>query len=198
MKGTIQIGLTVDGFIAGKDGNIDWLNDQPQIEGEDFGFTDFMKSVDVMVMGRNTFDTVVAFGKDMWAYGDDIPIVVWTRNVANVKIPDWLRDKDNNILIKSSPSAQALWEELQEKQYTMVYVDGGKTIRSFLKAGLIHRLHLTRIPILLGEGIPLFGGGEEGGMPQQALKHVSTKSYSNGFVVSVYDVESAEETTSES
>ena len=85
MKGAVNMALSVDGFIAGKDGNIDWLNNQPQIEGEDMGFGEFMKSVDVMIMGRNTFDTVVAFGKDLWAYGD-LPIVVWTRNVQNVKV----------------------------------------------------------------------------------------------------------------
>lgn len=70
LKGTVNIAVSVDGYIAAKDGSLDWLNNQPTVEGEDFGFADFLKSVDIMIMGRNTFDTVVGFGKEFWAYGE--------------------------------------------------------------------------------------------------------------------------------
>lgn len=75
LKGCVNIATSVDGFIAGKNGDLDWLNSQPQIKGEDFGFAEFLKSVDVMIMGRNTFDVVVGFGRDNWPYGD-LPLVV--------------------------------------------------------------------------------------------------------------------------
>lgn len=85
--------LSVDGFIAGKDGNMDWLNHHPPAtDGGDMGLGNFLSEMDVMIMGRNTFDTVVGFGKDMWPYGK-LPILIWTRNVDNVKIPDWIQEK---------------------------------------------------------------------------------------------------------
>ena len=188
LKGAINIALSVDGFIADKHGGIDWLNNQPQVEGEDYGFGDFLKGIDVMIMGRNTFDTVVGFGKDMWGYGD-LPIIVWTRNINSVAVPDWLKDK--NIQVQSG-TPKDVWENIQNQNpnYSSAYIDGGKTIQSFLKARLVHRLNLSSIPILLGDGIPLFGGGDgsTGETNHQTLKHISTKSFSNGFVCTVYDV----------
>ena len=89
LKGAVNIAMTVDGFIATTDGGVDWLNEQPMVEGEDFGFAEFLKSVDVMIMGRSTFDTVVRFGKEMWAYGD-LPIYVFTRDASKIVVPDWM------------------------------------------------------------------------------------------------------------
>lgn len=91
------------------------------------------------------------------------------------------------MTIKSVSSTEDFWKELEESNphYKNVYIDGGRTIQSFLKAGLMHRLSLTRIPVLLGEGIPLFDGALS---EQVDLDHVSTKSYSNGFVISTYDI----------
>jgi dihydrofolate reductase len=180
--GCVNIGLSVDGFIADKGGGIDWLNEQPQIEGEDFGFGDFLKSMNLMIMGRNTFDVVVGFGKESWAYGD-LPILVYTRNVDSVTIPEWV---PKTVSARSAASPQALWKELEEAgECGRVYVDGGRTIQDFLQAGLIHRMALSRIPILLGEGIPLFSGNDP---TRRQLKHVSTKAYSNGTVTTIYDV----------
>lgn len=88
--------------------------------------------------------------------------------------------------MRSSSSPEELWKYLQaNRKYSHAYIDGGKTIQFFLKAGLIHRLQLTRIPILLGDGVPLFGSI---GMKHLPLQHLSTKSFKNGFVVSTYDV----------
>jgi dihydrofolate reductase len=171
----------VDGFIATKDGGVDWLNEQQVIEGEDMGFADFLNSVDVIVMGRNSFDKVVSFGPDLYAYGDK-RLIVWTRDVSKVSIPDHLKDKVKGC----SKDPSALMAELTGQGYCHAYVDGGKTIQAFLKAGLIHRMSLTRIPILLGDGIPLFSPGK--GTNALCLKHVSTKTYENGMVSSTYDV----------
>lgn len=178
--------LSVDGLIAGKDGDMDWLNHQPPAtDGGDMGFAEFLTGIDVMIMGRNTFDTVVGFGPDQWAYGD-LPILVWTRDVHKVQIPEWIQEK-KSVTVRSAASPQALWEELESTaKYRRVYIDGGKTIQSFLEAGLIHELSLTRVPVLLGEGTPLFSGGN----PKMIkLKHVSTKSYDNGMVTSKYTID---------
>lgn len=184
LRGCVQIATSVDGFIAGKNGDLDWLNNQPTVEGEDFGFADFLKSIDVMIMGRKTFEVVVGFGKEGWVYGD-LPVIVWTRNAGSVKVPEWM---PQTVSIKSAASPAELWTELEASPsgFKRAYIDGGKTIQSFLNAGLIHHITLTRIPILLGEGIPLFESNPAG--KQRTLKHLSTQSYSNGFVTTNYDV----------
>jgi dihydrofolate reductase len=220
LVGCINIALSVDGYIADKNGSIDWLNEQqqqhentpPSDEGgeeqqqeseEDYGFIEFLKNTDLMIMGRNTFDVVVGFGKDLWVYGDDLPILVYTRNVEAVTIPEWI---PKSVTTKSATSPEALWKEILEeeeeevvvidgqqerrrwsdgKTATRVYIDGGRTIQAFLRAGLIHQMTLTRIPILLGEGIPLF---DEKDPIRRQLKHVSTKAYPNGMVTTTYDV----------
>ncbi len=183
MKGCVYIATSVDGFIAEKDGNLDWLTSQPALEGEDFGYADFLKSIDVMIMGRNTFDVVTGFGKEAWSYGD-LPVIVWTRNMESVNVPEWLPD---TVSVRSAASPIELCEELEAKgEFKRAYIDGGKTVQMFLNAGLIHHMTLTRIPILLGDGIPLFSGSIES--RQRVLKHVSTTPYPNGFVISKYDV----------
>eukprot|EP00547_Thalassionema_nitzschioides_P001804 CAMPEP_0194217970 /NCGR_PEP_ID=MMETSP0156-20130528/22652_1 /TAXON_ID=33649 /ORGANISM="Thalassionema nitzschioides, Strain L26-B" /LENGTH=200 /DNA_ID=CAMNT_0038947163 /DNA_START=131 /DNA_END=733 /DNA_ORIENTATION=+ len=185
LKGFVNIAVSVDGFIAAKDGGLDWLNNQPTVDGEDFGFAAFLKTMDVMIMGRSTYDTIVGFGPKAWASYGDLPIFVLTRNADNVKVPDWL---PSTVTVRSSSSPEDMWQYLQgkNKKFTRCYVDGGRTIQSFLKAGHVESMTLTRIPILLGDGISLFGSiGDTGSLK---LHHTLTKSYENGFVVSKYGV----------
>jgi dihydrofolate reductase len=185
LKGCVNMALSVDGFIAGRDGNMEWLDNHPlATDGGDMGFGEFLAEVDVMVMGRNTFDTVVGFGKDVWPYGT-LPIVVWTRKVDNVKVPKWIEEK-KSVSTRASVSPVELWRELEAAgKYKKVYIDGGMTIQSFMKVGLIHEMLLSRIPILLGEGIPLFTRNDT---TMRRLKHISTRSYDNGIVSSKYVV----------
>ena len=164
---------------------MEWLNGQPTIKGEDFGFREFLESVDAMIMGRNTFETVVQFGKEAWAYGELQIFVVTRGDASKIKVPDWVSD---TVTVKSIDSLENFWDELQKSHvpaYKNIYIDGGSTIRSFLKAGLLDRITLTRIPLLLGEGTPLFDGNTS---KQLVLTHLSTKSYSNGFVTSSYEI----------
>ena len=184
LKGHVFIATSVDGYIATRNGNIDWLTSQPTIDGEDFGFADFLKTMDVMIMGRNTFNVVVGFGKEAWAYAD-LPVVVWTRNMDNVPRPAWL---PSSVSIQSASSPKELLEQLLKvnEGYKRAYIDGGKTVQSFLNAGLIDEMTITKIPLVLGDGIPLFSPSDEG--KQQPLAHLSTKAYPNGFVVSKYKV----------
>ena len=186
MKGVANLALSVDGYIAARGGDMDWLNGQPTIKGEDYGFGVFLESVDAMIMGRNTFETVVQFGREAWAYGELQIFVVTRDDASKIQVPDWASD---TVTVKSIDSLENFWDELQKSHtpaYKNVYIDGGSTIRSFLKAELLDRITLTRIPILLGEGTPLFDGSIS---KQLDLIHLSTKSYSNGFVTSSYEIQ---------
>ena len=120
----------------------------------------------------------------MWAYGDK-PIYILTRgDAANVHIPDWV---PKSVRVAQVKSLQKFWLDLESShpKFRTVYVDGGRTIQSLLRAGFIDRITLTRVPILLGEGVPLFTGALQ---DHVNLKHLETKMYSNGFVISSYEV----------
>jgi len=175
--------MSVDGFIADENGGVDWLNNQPKIEGEDFGFSEFLSGVDAMIMGHKTFDSVTGFGEKIWAYGDK-PIYVLTRgSVDSVKVPAWV---PKTVQVAQVKSLQKFWLDLEmsHPNFKTIYVDGGRTVQSLLRGGFITRVTLTRVPILLGEGVPLFKGSITGHVN---LSHVSTKTYSNGYVISTYD-----------
>jgi dihydrofolate reductase len=179
MKCTVYIATTLDGMIATPSGDVSFLNDYPPPEGNDMGWSAFLASVDVIVMGRKTFDKVVSFGPEMWAYGS-IPVVVWSRNVNTVSIPPHLKES----VTCSSLAPQQLVTELQVKfNYQHAYIDGGTTIREFLTAELIDTMILTRIPLVLGDGIPLFQG------QRIVLDHEMTEAFSNGLVSSTYTVQ---------
>lgn len=173
MKGSVFIATSLDGFIARKDGSLDWL-DLPE-DNEDYGFAAFIDSVDALVMGRNTFDTVAAMGE--WPYGDT-PVIVLTHRPMD--IPAALSD----VVETSDLAPPDLAEALDRRDIRHVYVDGGATIRSFLEAGLVDRMIITTLPVLIGDGIPLFGGT----VGDVALRHVNTVSYTNGPVQTTYDV----------
>lgn len=177
MKTTIYIATSLDGFIARENGDLDWLPgiEDPDSGGEDYGYQAFMDSVDVLVMGRNSYEIVRAF--DPWPYGDK-RVIVLSRSLTEIsdKLPP-------TVELRSSSPAE-LVDELREKGFQHAYIDGGKTIQSFLNAGLIHEMIITRVPILIGTGIPLFGPLTQ----DVKLQHVETRSYANGLVQSRYRV----------
>jgi dihydrofolate reductase len=177
MKASVYIGTSLDGFIARRDGSIDWLNEAQGLvpEGEDCGYKAFMESVDVLIMGRKTFEQVLTFGP--WYYGET-PVIVLSHNPMT--IPSHLP----GTVSHSSESPQMLLDRLSDQGVKHVYVDGGSTIQGFLAESLIDDITITRIPIALGEGIPLFGPMER----DLYLTHVSTKTYDFGFVQTTYQV----------
>ncbi len=175
VKASVFIGISLDGFIAREDGAIDWLHEVGDEPGEDYGYGAFFESVDALVMGRNTYELVRTFAD--WPY-DTKPVIVLTSRP--LEIPDALADRVSTL----SGAPAEIVRQLSERGFTHVYVDGGKTIQGFLAAGLIHRLTITRLPILIGRGIPLFGP-----IPHDIkLRHVETRTYGNGLVQSTYDV----------
>lgn len=173
MLASVFVGTSVDGFIARPDGSFDFL---PPGDGEDHGYTEFFASVDALVIGRKTYETALGFGG--WVYGKKPVIVLSTRKLAPAP-------KGALVERMSGDPAQVL-SKLSARGIRHVYVDGGVTIQRFLRAGLIQRLIVTRVPVLIGEGIPLFGPTGR----DIALKHVRTQHFPGGLVQSEYEVRS--------
>lgn len=173
MRATVYIATSLDGFIAREDGNLDWLHEGGAApEGEDYGYASFMQTVDAIVMGRNTFDKVLTFGK--WPY--DKPVVVLTTRRLDTSA-------GGTVEAMSGRPAEIL-AQLAVRGIRHVYVDGGKTVQAFLEADAIQRLIVTRIPVIIGRGIPLFGPVSH----DILLQHIQTRTYPNGLVQSEYHV----------
>ncbi|MCB9210515.1 MAG: dihydrofolate reductase [Ignavibacteriales bacterium] len=172
MPNKVYIATSIDGFIAKKNGDINWLMDIPNPEGSDFGFNEFMNSVDAIVMGRITFEQVLKFSE--WPYIKPVFVLSST----NISVPEFLNDKVN--IIKGNP--KSIIEKLNSMQYSNLYIDGGKTVQEFLKEDLIDELIITRIPILLGDGIPLFSKL----INDQKYEHLATEIFNNTLVKSHY------------
>lgn len=168
---TIYIATSLDGFIARPDGAIDWLG-QP-VEGEDYGWAEFIATIDAIVMGRVTFEQVLEFGE--WPY-EGTPLIVLSTTMKAV--PEHLVSK---VEISSSAPSDLL-QELAERGCRRVYIDGGKTLQSFLRDDLLDELVLNTIPVLIGQGLPCFG-------PLDAdleWEHHSTRVSPKGLVMSRY------------
>ena len=171
MKASVFIGTSVDGFIARANGDLDFL---PPGGGEPHGYNEFMATVDALVIGRKTFETVLAF--DAWPYGEKPVFVLSTKPLAPAP---------SGALVEhlSGPPAEIV-SQLAARGIGHIYVDGGITIQGFLRAGLIQRLIITRVPVLIGDGVPLFGS-----LPRDVhLQHVATRHYPSGLVQSEYVV----------
>nr|CRH05645.1 conserved protein of unknown function [include conserved C-terminus domain of the bifunctional deaminase-reductase] [Candidatus Magnetococcus massalia] len=148
MSNSVFIATSLDGYIADKQGGLDWLHSIPNPEKRDLGFVAFMQSVDALVMGRNTFEVVCGFECD-WPY--DKPVFVLSNSLR--EIPSAYSDKAT--LMQGTP--HEVVEKLDVMGLSKRYIDGGITIQRFLQAGLIDEMTITQLPILLGGGSPLFG-----------------------------------------
>ena len=180
MKASVFIATTLDGFIARENGDLDWLegsHKEVEIDAdqEDYGYEAFMESVDVLVMGRNSYEKVLSFGE--WPYGEKRIIVL---SSTLTQVPNEL---SKTVELRNCSPAE-LCHELQNSGADHLYVDGGKTIQGFLDVGLIHEIIITKIPVLIGSGIPLFGSLKK----DKKLRHLETLSFKNGFVQSKYEV----------
>ena len=172
-KNSVFIATSLDGFIADKNGGIDWLQSIPNPGNDDMGYLEFIKDVDALLMGRTTFQTVCGFDVD-WPY--DKPVFVLS-NTLN-EIPE--SHKGKAFLVKGTLTE--IMEQMYKKGYHQLYVDGGATIRNFLKADLIDELIITTIPILLGGGSSLFSD-----LPNEmAFELKKTKTYLNQVVQNHY------------
>ncbi len=173
VKNSIYIATSLDGFIADKDNSIDWLNTFPPPEGSDMGFETFMNGIDALVMGRITFETVLSFGVE-WPYQK--PVFVWSR--SETKIPKELSSK----AFATTGTPVEITTVLQQKGMSRLYIDGGKTIQSFLEQDLIDEMIITTIPLLLGGGSRLFGALEA----PKTFTCTHTECFNNGVVQSTF------------
>lgn len=148
MANIVYIATSLDGYIADKEGGLNFLQTVPAPEGDDFGFAAFMDSIDALVMGRVTMETVLSFGGD-WPYGKPVYVVSRTLREA----PESLRGKVE--IMCGSP--QDIVRNLAEKGHSRLYIDGGKVIQGFLTEDMIDEMIIATIPLLLGGGTPLFG-----------------------------------------
>lgn len=179
VKSSVFIATSLDGYIARADDSLDWLDraNASAPEGEDFGYGDFIGSVDVLVMGRNSFEKVLSLGE--WPYPK--PVVVLSR--SPIAIPETIAA----TVSISSESPRTLVERLGQGGAKHLYIDGGQVIQSFLREGLIDEITITLIPVILGGGKSLFGPLEK----EIELTHIATTAYECGFVQNTYRVNSS-------
>jgi dihydrofolate reductase len=167
----VYIGTSLDGFIARTDGDFGWLMkyaDDDAVEA----YNEFMATIDVIVIGRGTFDTVLGFPS--WPY--DKPVFVLSRTINEV--PDAVKDKAAVLSLEPSD----VLKRLSDEGFNAAYIDGGKVIQSFLAEDLIDSLTIAKVPVLIGSGLPLFGYVTT----DIAFDHVRTQTYANGLVRSYY------------
>ena len=171
MRVSVFIGTSVDGHIARLNDGLDFL---PPDGGEPHGYDEFMAGIDALVLGRKTFETVLAF--PAWPYGDKRVVVLSSKPLD--------LSAARGVVEQMAGSPAEIVARLVADGVRHVYVDGGVTIQGFLRAGLVQRLIITRVPVLIGEGIPLFGA-----LPHDIrLRHIATQSYASGLVKTEYEV----------
>jgi len=172
MANIVYIAASIDGYIARENGNLDWLINLPNPDNSDYGFSDLMERIDGIIMGRKTFEAVSGFEK--WLYPK--PVFVLSNTLS--KLPDAISGKAEIIRGK----LKTILSGLNGRGINNIYIDGGITIQSFLKEDLIDEMIITRIPILLGSGIPLFTPGNR----ELKFDHFETVIYDNMLVKSRY------------
>ena len=171
MKMTVFVGTSLDGFIARPTGEFDFLPEDP----EPHGYDEFFASVDTLLIGRKTYETVLGLGA--WPYAGKRVVVLSGRALEPPPV-------GGEGVERMAGTPAEIAERLAHSGARDVYIDGGMTIQGFLRAGLVQRLIVTRVPVLIGEGIPLFGG-----LPHDVrLQHVATRTYPSGLVQSEYVV----------
>jgi dihydrofolate reductase len=178
MKVSAYFAASLDGYIARRNGSIDWLNEASASipKGEDCGYKAFMDSVDVLVMGRKTFEQVLTFGD--WSYGEKPVVILSSKPIS---IPSSLPSSVSN----SSEAPRSLCARLANEGNGHLYVDGGATIQGFLAEDLVDEIVVTVVPIVLGSGISPFGELEQ----DLKLVQLGVKVYDFGFVQTTYSVQ---------
>ncbi len=168
---SVFVGASVDGFIARRDGALDWLPAEP----EPHGYDEFIASVDTIVIGRKTYETVLSF--EGWPYGSKRVVVLSSRLLDFSAL-------EGAVVEQMGGTPAEVFSRLTATGAHHVYLDGGLTIQGFLRAGLVDRLVVTRVPVLIGDGIPLFGAL----LADVRLQHLATRSFPSGLVQSEYRV----------
>ncbi len=172
MSASVFVGISVDGFMARANGDLDFL---PENGGEPHGYDEFIAGIDAIVLGRHTFEKVLTLGP--WPYESKRVVVLSGRKAD-------LSSAAPAALEQMSGEPREIVAKLAATGAEHLYIDGGITIQRFLSAGMIQRLIVTRVPVLIGRGIPLFGS-----LPHDVpLRHIKTSQFPSGLVQSEYVV----------
>ena len=172
-KNSVFIGISIDGYIADRNGGLEWLDMIPNTENSDMGYIEFTSDIDALVMGRTTFETVLGFDVD-WPY--EKPVFVLSTTLD--EIPESHQGKA--FLVKGS--LVEILSQIHNQGFHRLYIDGGATIQSFLRADLIDELVISTIPVLLGGGSPLFSE-----LPEHLeFELVETRTYLNQITQTHY------------
>lgn len=147
MANIVYIACSIDGFIADQNNKLEWLTSIPNESRTDFGFENFLNRIDGIIMGRNTFEMVISFPE--WPYTK--PVFVLSSTLK--EIPGFLKGKCSIV----NGNIQSIVSALHNCGINSIYVDGGKTIQSFLAEDLIDEMIITTASKLIGSGVPLFG-----------------------------------------
>ena len=173
----VFVGVSLDGFIARSNGDLDWLMGEGGGESAEYGYNEFIADIDAIVMGRKTFEKALTF--DKWYYGKK-RVVVLTDHSIDLSVAQGR----GGVVEVMAGSPVEIVDKLVTSGARRLYVDGGITIQEFLRAGLIQRLIISRLPVLIGIGIPLFGS-----LPRDIrLSHIATRTYPGGMVQSEYRI----------
>ena len=175
--GHVFIATSLDGYIARKDHTIDWLESQGTTD-EEHGYSQFIDTVDGIIFGRKTYEVVLNLTSGKWPYTK--PVIVLSRTLNQSDISLHLNDK----VTVTNQSPADLLDTVDQQGWKRAYIDGAMTIQSFLKTGLIEDLIITILPVLIGEGIPLFGN-----IPHDInLKLITSRQFPSGLLQSHYRV----------
>jgi len=172
MKTLVYIGTSLDGFIARKDGDIEWL---VQFANEEAiqAYKEFINKIDAIIIGRGTFEKVLSL--PTWPYEKEVFVL----STSITQVPDIKKEK----VAVLSMRPRELLKYLSDKGFSSIYVDGGKVIQDYLKEDLVDELIISKAPIILGSGIPLFNYLDN----ELQFEHIRTKVQSNGLVRSYYE-----------
>lgn len=170
IKVSVYIATSLDGFIARQNGAIDWLSGGEN--GEDYGYAEFMSTIDHIVMGRNTYEKVLTFGG--WPY--ERQVIVLTSRALTIPL-----ELTGKVEVLHSPPPELL-HELEKRGAQHIYLDGGVTIQRFIREGLVNEMTITTLPVLIGGGVPLFGALDR----DIKLELIKSESFTNGFVQNKY------------
>ena len=184
MKCSVYIATSLDGFIATHEDSLDWLHSAGngknlKPENADMGFANYLASIDCIIMGRKSMEIISSMNltAEQWPYGD-IKIIILSNTISQA--PENLNGKIEFY----SGELSKLLQNLEAKGHKHAYIDGGTTIQNFINHGLIEEITITRAPVLLGEGKPLFGKTNK----NIKLTNPSVIVFDNDFVQLKYNV----------
>lgn len=171
---SVFCGVSIDGFISRANGALDFLEGDGTAEMGDHGYETFVAGVDAIVMGRKTFEVVMSFGQ--WPYTKKVIVL------SSAKVDLAAAHARGADVESMNASPEQVVAQLAARNINHLYIDGGTTVQRFLRAGLIDRLIITRVPVLIGQGIALFGALDR----DIPLKLLASRSFPGGLVQSEY------------